>query len=271
VVGALSFGAFPAARAEAAPPVERTIEVGRATRAYLISVPASWDRKSPVPVVFVFHGAGSDSESMVRATGFDATAETSHAVVVYPRAAGRGRRYDVDPPAGRTSEDVLLFDALLARLKERFPVDARRVFATGFSNGAAFCYRLAADRSNAVAAIAPVAGYLPSSLRAAPAAPVPLLHVHGSADVRVGAPALRPADVDAVSTWARLVGATKGPEVATLSGTAPFTVRRSAWTGPTPRSDATLLLFEGEGHTWPGGAGGVASREVWAFFKAHPR
>lgn len=122
--------------------VEREIVVRGETRSYLIHVPATWNRSRPLPVLFVFHGTGSDAESMVRATGFDALSDAEPMLVVYPRATGRVKRYEVDPPAGRTSADVELVDAILARLRERFPLDARRIWATGFSNGAALCYRL---------------------------------------------------------------------------------------------------------------------------------
>jgi polyhydroxybutyrate depolymerase len=256
--------------AEGAGPVERRIEVERATRSYLITVPATWDRVRPIPVLFVFHGAGSDAESMVRATGFDAMAETTHMLVVYPRAPARTKRYDVDPARGRASADVLFFDALLARLRERFPVDDRRVFATGFSNGAALCYRIAAERPDVVAAIAPVAGYLPALVRPAPVVPVPLLAVHGSADGRVAAPALRGDANDPVRRWAGWNGAAKGPEVTTLSRTEPLVVRRAAYTGPTPRSDAEALILDGEGHVWSGGPGGLVSKKVVEFLLAHP-
>ena len=86
--------------------MDREIDVDGVARSYRIHVPASWDRKKPIPVLLVFHGAGSDAESMVRATGFDEAAETANALVVYPRAPLRTKRYDVDPPAGRTSADV---------------------------------------------------------------------------------------------------------------------------------------------------------------------
>ena len=37
-------------------------------------------------------------------------------------------------------------------------VDAKRVYATGISNGGMMCYRLASEMSDRIAAIAPVAG-----------------------------------------------------------------------------------------------------------------
>ena len=268
-VWALLAGARP--QAALAATVERDIGVGGVTRSYLIHVPATWDGVRPIPVLFVFQGAGSDAESMVLATGFDALAAETSMLVVYPRAPAETLRYDVNPPAGRESADVLLVDALLARLRERFPVDARRVWATGFSNGAALCYRLAAERPQVFAAIAPVAGYLPDLVRAAPVVPVPLLHVHGTADRRVAPPSLA-GDADSpVVTWARWNGATRGPVVGTLPDTGDLVVRRAAYEGPTPRCDAQLLLVERADHEWSGGPAGAISRAVLAFFAAHPQ
>lgn len=244
--------------------VEREIVVGRLTRSYLISVPSTWDGKQPIPVLFVFHGSGSDPENMVEATGFGSMAETRHAIVVYPRGLKPDQRFDVDPPAGTTSADVLFFDALVSRLRTRFLIDERRIFATGFSNGAAFCYRLAADRPGVMAAIAPVAGYLPSVERTASAMPIPLLHVHGTADTRVALPA-------PVPTWAAWNGCRAETVQSTFVTPKGLVVRRTDYAGKTPRSDASLVLVEGVGHDWPGGEGGVASKLIFDFFFSHPR
>ena len=256
----------------AAESAERTIVVDGATRSYLIHVPGTWDRVRPIPVLLVFHGAGSDAESMVRATGFDAMAAGSNMIVVYPRAPSPALRYEVDPPAGRESADVRFVDALLERLRARFPIDARRIYATGFSNGAAFCYRLAAERPRVIAAIAPVAGYLPRLTRGAGAVPIPLMHVHGGMDGRVrppGSPGTPGSGF--VETWAEWNGATPTPVADKLPGTGTLDVRRTAYRGPTPRSDAQLLLVLGDGHTWSGGPGGPISRAILEFLVAHPR
>lgn len=261
----------PDAQAEG---VEREIVVRGEARSYRIHVPSTWDRARPIPVLLVFHGAGSDAESMVRATGFDALADATPMLVVYPRAPGRTRRYDVDPPAGRTSADVELVDALLARLRGRFPVDGQRIWATGFSNGAALCYRLAAERPGVLAAIAPVAGYLPALGRAAPSAPTPLLHVHGTADTRVPppSPAGSAGTVDsAFQTWARWNEATRPLPERRESDPSGLVLRRQALAGASPRSDTELLLVEGRGHEWSGGPGGPISRAILAFLTQHPQ
>ena len=257
--------------AHAAPAVERELVVGSAARTYLISVPASWDRRTPIPLLFVFHGSGSDPENMVEATGFDAMAEERHAIVVYPRARRELESFEVNPPAGRASADVIFVDALLERLRARFPLDERRIYATGFSNGASLCYRLAAERPQVFAAIAPVAGFLPLLERAPPIAPVPLLHIHGTADPRVAPPDLKAGPPAPVPTWARWNGCRPEPVLSTSRTADGFTLKRADYTGPTPRSDAQLVLVEGVDHDWPGGRAGAASRLVFDFFFAHPR
>ena len=270
IAAVLLSSASPSPAADAGT-VERRIDVDGVARSYLIHVPATWDRAAPIPVLFVLHGAGSNAEDMVAGTGFDAMSEETHVLVVYPQAPAGTKRFETDPPTGRTSADVRFLDVLLGRLRERFRVDDRRVFATGFSNGAALCYRLAAERPEVFAAIAPVAGYLPDLERAAPITPVPLLHVHGTADRRVAPPTIR-GDANApVPRWARWNGCTAGPDVATLPDTGRLVVRRASYTGPTTRSDAQLLLVEGQDHVWAGGPGGPISKAVLAFLLAHPK
>ena len=60
-------------------------------------------------------------------------------------------------PMRNNVDDVGFTRALLDDLAKVANVDAKRVFATGISNGGIMCYRLAAELSDRIAAIAPVA------------------------------------------------------------------------------------------------------------------
>jgi polyhydroxybutyrate depolymerase len=265
--------AAPAAAVPA--PVERTIDVDGVERAYLIHVPASWDRRAPIALLLVFHGAGSDAESMVKATGFEAWAETEPTLIVYPRARRATKRFDVDGTRAKPGVDVRFVDVLLERLKARFPLDLTRIYATGFSNGGAFCYRLAADRATTIAAIAPVGGYLPATVTEGPQVPVPTLHVHGTDDRRVPPPLTPdPARLDAVfqemkwilwNTRGRPAQPWSAFEVGGLQG------MRLVLGDPAGAGVVQFLLLAGEGHVWSGGRGGPVSREIWTFLRAHPR
>ncbi len=243
------------------------IDVDGVRRTYRLHVPASWDRAQPVPLLLVFHGAGSDAADIAHGSGFDAFADAAPMLVVYPQALGG--RFDVDPPAGRSSVDVRFVDVLLEQVRARFPVDAARIYASGFSNGAAFCHRLAADRPRLLAAIGPVAGYLAPGLPA-PTVPVPQLQVHGTADDRVREPAHTGDAAAPVPDWARRSGATRLASVTTPGDLGGLEATRFAYAGPTPRSDAVLLSVRGAGHVWPGSPGGPVSRTMLEFFRAHP-
>jgi predicted esterase len=68
------------------------------------------------------------------------------AVIVYPQ--GLKTPSQVDPQgnfpgwqvragqAGLNDRDLKFFDAMLATMRQKFPVDNARIYATGFSNGA---------------------------------------------------------------------------------------------------------------------------------------
>ena len=83
--------------------------------------------------------------------------------------------------APRAVDDVAFLAAVLDDLARRFPADPRRVCVTGFSNGAGMTFRLAAERAERIAAIAPVSGYCWLDAPR-PARPVPTLYLVGMQD-----------------------------------------------------------------------------------------
>ncbi|HET6549359.1 MAG TPA: PHB depolymerase family esterase, partial [Solirubrobacter sp.] len=159
----------------------RTVEVDGRQRQYLVYVPRRPAVTGPErPVVFMYHGTSGDGERFLKISGWREQADATGLVAVFPtglryRVLDSGRRVtkwnsfdlaaDLDP--GETpADDVAFTDAMLADLEAQLPVDARRVYASGFSNGAEFTARLAVERSTVFAAAAFSAGGL-----YAPAAP----------------------------------------------------------------------------------------------------
>lgn len=65
------------------------------------------------------------------------------------------------------ADDVAFFDAMITFLDTYYTIDRKRVYATGFSNGASMTSRLAAERSTVYASAASAAGLL--RVTAAPA------------------------------------------------------------------------------------------------------
>src|SRR5690242_21949446 len=123
---------------------------------------------------------------MARRTHLNRVADEHHFLVVYPDGYheqwgdGRGQT-----PAERDGvDDVAFIATLIETLHTQLTIDARRIYATGISNGGFFSLRLGCLLATKIAAIAPVAATLPAILIAVPPAerPVPLLMIHGTRD-----------------------------------------------------------------------------------------
>lgn len=272
---------------------------GRA-RTYRVHVPPHYDATRPTPIVVAFHGYGSNPEQLEVQTGLSTLADTEGFLAVYPRglsdaeisggtAAPRDntRGWNAGACCGRAQianvDDVGFVDALLADLDTHVCVDPRRTFATGFSNGGFFSYRLACERAGRFAAIAPVSG-MATSGECTPSRAVPVLHLHGTDDsviryaggsnIPFGRP--YPSAEASVKGWAERNG---------CRGEATRTYQRgdatcAAFTECSPQNaTASLCTVRGGGHTWPGSPVPYgnpthdlnATLEAWRFFQTRPR
>lgn len=298
VVATLASG-VPAVRAQT---VARTLTVGGLERHYRLHVPPHVPRDGTAPLVLVFHGRDGDGAGMERLTGFSALADRDGFAVAYPDGVGRswndGRQIAGSEAQRLNIDDVGFVAALIDTLAAQLRLDPRRIFATGLSNGATFSHYLAANLSRRIAAIASVAGGLavPFARQFAPAAPVSVLVMQGTADPlvpyaggavaggRLGselgaeATARRWEDADGI----RAEAATGDlPDMDPTDGCRTHWRR---WSGGRKRTEVWLYTLEGGGHTWPGGpqylprrlVGRVcrdfdASFAIWDFFSRHQK
>src|ERR1043165_7405809 len=176
--------AFVLAALTALAPGNHRITLGE--RAYIVHVPPGAGAR-PMSLVINLHGGGGNAGNEAGYSGMDRVADREHFVVVYPDGTGRLKRmlvWNAGTCCGNsTADDVGFIRAVVDNVAKRMPIDRRRVFATGMSNGAMMSYRLAAEASDLVAAIAPVAGAM-SVERFHPAKPVSILHIHSVDDPR---------------------------------------------------------------------------------------
>jgi len=249
------------------------------------------------PVVLAFHGGRSHPEQMRGFSGLDELAASGDAIVVYP--AGTGSRegmlsWNGGNCCGEAFEggvdDVGFVRRLLARLDGSFPIDRRRVHATGMSNGAMMAHRVAAEMADLVASVAPVAG--PLALPAiAPSRPVPVLCFHGSLDQftplegGVGRRSVTRTHhrgiVAGLLDWVAANGLDPRPSRVGVPCTDEgMAVERVAWGSP-DEAEVVLYRIDGAGHTWPGrtpdsfylgssALGLPASALILDFFRRHP-
>lgn len=167
--------------------IRREFVVDGIQRAALVFVPKEAG-DAPLPVVFAFHGRGGTMQRAAAMFGFHQ--QWREAIVVYPQglptpgpADPEGKRpgWQVTPLDDR-NRDLRYFDVMLAELERDYPVDRRRIYASGHSNGGFFTYTLWAARPSVLAAVAPSACTTERLGDAVPLTPKPVFHVAGEQD-----------------------------------------------------------------------------------------
>jgi polyhydroxybutyrate depolymerase len=275
----------------------RTIMMGEQKRTYLVHVPKDYDPKKPAPVVLALHGAAMNGSMMVWFTGLNKTSDKEGFIVVYPSGTGAGPflTWNAGGFKGKMAEgradDVAFIGKLLDDLATIVKVDEKRVYACGMSNGGMMSYRLAAELSDRIAAIAPVAGTIAID-ESKPKRPVPVIHFHGTKDTFVPfemAKGKTPAFMklkgveDSIQTWVTLNGCEEKPKIETLSKDGDeMKVIRKTYGGGKDGAEVVLIVIEEGGHTWPGqqppvsfigkSAKNISANDLmWEFFQKHPR
>jgi len=273
-----------------------SLEVDGWKRMYMVHVPRGYDAAKATPVVLAFHGSLMNGAMMAMFSGLSAKADAAGFIVAYPNGTGFGQgalffNAWAAPKAGGPPDDVRFTAKMLDDLEGRLNVDRKRVFATGISNGGMMCYRLAAELSERIAAIAPVSGTVAIE-KSAPRRAVSVMHFHGTADrivpfqgMAANAPKIMPfkSVPESLAIWVKIDGCPAEARVKELAdkvddGTK---VVEKVYGPGKDGAEVVLVEIEGGGHTWPGREPpvkfiGKSTRDVsandlmWGFFERHP-
>jgi polyhydroxybutyrate depolymerase len=111
--------------------------------------------------VFVLHGGGGTAAGARTQTDLEKES-AGRAIFVYPDAVGGS--WDLDAPTA-ANPDVALFDALLLLAHNTLCLEPRRVFVTGFSNGAYMANQLGCQRGDRIRGVVTSAGGGPYELQ----------------------------------------------------------------------------------------------------------
>jgi polyhydroxybutyrate depolymerase len=223
--------------------VRRTLVTGGLRRSYLIAVPAGGAATATAPVLLAFHGYSTSAAILATNSGLAAAAGARGVVTVFPDGTGEPTRWAL-PHRLAGPDDGAFVDALLADLARRGCGDTRRVYAAGFSNGAAFVGELVCRRPGRFRGVAFVggAGLARSCAAGRVPAEVPVVLVHGAAD-----------------TVVPLAG---GPVLGGALRAEPFRTTVERWRRP--GRTVVVRVVPGLGHTWPS----LATEEIVATFAA---
>jgi polyhydroxybutyrate depolymerase len=142
------------------------------------------------PLVVVFHGGGGSPSGVDRLTRFSALADREGFLVAYPESLGfqwNDGRVTAASSAGPQIDDVGFVAAMIDAIGRERPLDPRRIYATGMSNGAIFSHYVGARLSARIAGIAAVAGGTadPFHRTFRPERPVSVLIIHGTKDPQI--------------------------------------------------------------------------------------
>jgi polyhydroxybutyrate depolymerase len=149
------------------------------------------------PLIILLHGFNSDAEGQDRYLGLSRIALDRGYIFIAPNgtpAVSTGAAPGLTSRFWNATEsccnftnakvdDVAYIRDLIRQMIARYPVDPKRVYLFGHSNGAFMAHRMACDESLRITAIAALAGSLrPQVSDCRPKVPVAVLSIHGTAD-----------------------------------------------------------------------------------------
>ncbi|CAN1545901.1 LpqC Poly(3-hydroxybutyrate) depolymerase [Rhabdaerophilaceae bacterium] len=151
---------------------------------YRAEVPETWDGQAPLPAVVHFHGFREDAGDLIARQDLQSWANARGILLVVPQGAGQTWSHPGSPSQLR--DDFAFTAALLADLHRRVPIDEKRLFASGFSQGASMLWALACYRGDDFRLHLTIAGafWRPEPTNC-PAGQANIRHIHGLADQTV--------------------------------------------------------------------------------------
>jgi polyhydroxybutyrate depolymerase len=279
---------------------------GGVARWYLRHLPPGYSSSKPMPVVIDLHGYSEGATIQTVASNLGGFGDGHGFLTITPEGSGSGRFVTWDTALDST--DVRFVGDLLDQIERTLCVDTRRVFFTGYSQGAFMTSTLACAYADRIAAVATIAG-IRDAPGCRPSQPVPVVAFHGTDDRHIAysgglgpdglklpaydgsgktmgeeglqlRPPLNGAAIPVIAgAWAKRNGCSGPPDEHDVA--ADVTVI----TWPCPPSRAVQLYrIKGGGHTWPGSAFTTAAASIlgptthsisadaviWRFFQTHP-
>ncbi len=166
----------------------KTIIVNGIERNYFLYIPESYNQNTITPLVINFHGLGeSVNQYMNEISDMRSLAESKNFILVYPQGEllEGNTHWNVGAwTTGSTSDDIGFTNELINQISEEFTINQNKIYACGYSTGGAFCYELACQSNNRIAAIGTVSATMTSYtfINCNPSSATPVISIHGTTD-----------------------------------------------------------------------------------------
>ncbi|HVU00477.1 MAG TPA: PHB depolymerase family esterase [Polyangiaceae bacterium] len=281
----------------------RTIPVGGMQRSFIAYLPPSASPSTPVPLVYVFHGANQNGAGLYDATEYSKIADSEGIAVVFPDGQGTSSATGAssltpwsvtDGPglcglgtlvSNPNPVDFAFVDAIKVEMKQDQCIDDEHVYATGFSMGGYMSHHIACDRSDFRAA-GPHSGGTMGSLGTCKTGHMPIIIFHGDADPLIndacddpkGTP--EPGYSPSATLWAAKNGCQATYQTIPVSGANGMNGQCYLYDGCPADGQVEACIFTGLAHAWSGapvcascigsGAGYPSATQIeWQFFKKY--
>jgi polyhydroxybutyrate depolymerase len=281
----------------------RTLMVGPDQRTFIAYLPDSANPTTPVPFVYVFHGATQTGQALYDMTEYSKIADSDGIAVVFPdgqgasSATGSGSLAPwsvTDGPglcglgtlvSNPNAVDFAFVDAMKTDVLQDQCLDDKHIFATGFSMGGYFSHHIACDRPDFRAA-GPHSGGTMADLSSCKTSHMPIIIFHGDADALINEACDDPngspeAGYTASATlWAKKNGCKNTFMTMPEMGTGGMNGQCLLYDGCPADGQVEVCIMAGLSHAWSGapvcngcigsGAGYPSATHIeWDFFKKY--
>ena len=231
------------------------ITVDGKTRSMLVYAPSGIEKNRPL--IIQMHGKDQDAAYQKNAAKWESIADTARFIVVFPN--GEGKFWDISG-----DKDINFLKAIINNMYEKYGIDKKRVYVSGFSMGGMMSYHATNKMGDMIAAIAPVSG---GGSPGSPKRSMPIFHTHGTTDNVVN----YNGTVNTVKSW---VSAQKCSSNSQVIKPYPANKSESAasleiWSGCNDGVEVRLMSIKDKGH-WYSMDEVVSvntSVEIWNFVK----
>jgi polyhydroxybutyrate depolymerase len=196
------------------------------SRPVVVHVPNTLPPGTPMPLVLMLHGYSASGATEEAYLNFTALSDSRGFIYAYGDGTvdSLGQRFWNATNAccdlfNNGVDDSSYLSGVISEIEARYPVDPKRVYLFGHSNGGFMSYRMACDHADQIAAIASLAGAMWEDVtKCNPSQPVAILEIHGTSDLvipynggSIGANAF-PSAPTTVSDWVTFDGCSSTPD-----------------------------------------------------------